>query len=218
MIPRRRWIAAVAGLGLIGAAGKRHPDRRAKTVPNVRCDIPAQDYIHGSPSQVGIAFSDPVVLVRTAGPPPAVVPVGAVSYAYYQLTRPSITIDQCSISQVVLTTWDNGSWSLDLRADQNPMVSQSNPQILPGSTGPTKVTSYIRRNLFTVRIRGLGSSSGPLDPANRIGRPVLFTLEPDPFWVQRGIPKLPSLQKESDPRVAKFFNQVDRIEVDFSYR
>jgi hypothetical protein len=216
----RRAILAAAGLAMLGAAGAAgigNPVRRARTNPKVRCDLPSHDYVYGNPPRNARAFSDPVVLVRAAGPPRGPAPAGAVAYAHFQLAQPSIAVDHCSISAVVLTLWNSGHWSLDFDARQNAEDGPAAPRILPGSTGPQRFTDYIKRNLFAVRVRGLGFADGEIVMAARLGRPVLFTLAPEPFWVQRRVPISPSLLGR-DPRVASAFNVVDRVDVELSYQ
>jgi hypothetical protein len=203
-------LAMVAG----GAAGQRDHVRRFRTQPQLRCGLPGDDYIHGNSPAIALAVSSPAVLVRSPGPPAMPAPAGSVAYAYYQLAQASVAVDHCAISRVVLTVWDNGAWSLDFRADQNPGGPINPPLILRGATTPTRFTAHIKRNLFTVRVRGFGSVS---NPDVTLGRPVLYELSPPPFWVQRGVPLFPSFQG-TDGRVRDAFWTVDRVEVELSYR
>jgi hypothetical protein len=197
-----------------GAAGEHKPVRRFRTEPQLRCGLPDRDYIHGNQPALALAVSSPVVLVRSPGPPAMPAPAGAIEYAYYQLAQASVTVDQCSISRVVLTVWDSGDWFLDFRADQNPGTPIRPPLILPGSTSPTPYTAHIKRNLFMVRVRGFGSA---LDPDVSLGRPVLYDIAPEPFWVQRGVPMFPRLHG-NDRRIKDAFWTTDRVEVELSYR
>lgn len=220
MAANRRAITSMAlALAVVAcAAGKRIPVHRYRTGPQVRCDLPPRDYIYGNRPRMALALSNPVVLVRVPGMAPATPPPpGALVYAYYQLAQASVTVDHCSISRVVLTTWDTGAWSLDFRADQNPSGPLKPPLVLPGASSPAQFTAHIKRNLFTVRVRGLGASAAQGTPNLSIGRPVLFELAPEPFWVQRGVPVLQRFQG-IDPQLARFLPQADRIEVELSYR
>jgi hypothetical protein len=49
------------------------------------------------------------------------------------------------------------------------------------------------------------------------GKPVLFELPPASFWVQRGVP-YDFWAKQPLPDVSQYFDLIDRVEVEFSYR
>jgi len=237
---RRDFLAtAAAALSLVAAAGGRRDGplrvRKFATCPRVRLDLPARDYVTANRPRSAGAISFRAVLIK-AVPPPAdatnVVGVGSPGrpYAYYQLSTSRLGVEQCSISRVALAIWPSGDWILSLRADQNPgaatrvveilpgaSVSSNAPVILPGSTGPSKVTTYIKRNLFSIHVRGLAAYDVPDDPDQTPGHPVLFELAPDPFWVRNGIPVFPRFQGNRQ-EIATFFQDIDRIEVELSYR
>ena len=240
MTGRRDFLAtAAAALSLVAAAGTRRDGplkvRKFATCPRVRLDLPPRDYVTANRLRSAGAISFRAVLIK-AVPPPADAPtvVGPASkgrpYAYYQLSTPRLGVEQCSLSRVALAIWESGDWVLSMRADQNPgaamrvvsilpgaSVPSNAPVILPGSTGPSRVTTYIKRNLFTVRVRGLAAYDVPDDPDQTPGHPVLFELAPDPFWVQNGVPVFPRF-KESSQEIATFFQDIDRIEVELTYR
>ncbi len=48
------------------------------------------------------------------------------------------------------------------------------------------------------------------------GKPVLFELGPDRFWVQRGQPKDLWL-RGTDKAVKRYFDLIDRVEIEFYY-
>jgi hypothetical protein len=159
----------------------------------------------------------------------------------FQFIPTSMQIDHCSISRMALYIQDNGLWRLTLQADQNPIVqtatalttvqpSTANPPALLTAPirGLPKVTwrdtSFIKRNLFVIRVRGLGSFQEPIPvpaaPAT-IGKPVLFELAPIEFWVQNGVSfPLVAQQDPSLPHadIKQFFDMIDRVEIEFSYR
>ena len=243
---RQITATGAAALALAGAAAAGPPasGKRVKQYASparVRCDIPRRDYVALKAPRSALAVSFRAVLVRAPAPADAVTPASAdapltvpaapAAHAYFQLVTERLGVEQCSISRVALATWDSGYWSLSFRADQNlggvgnevveilpgASVPARAPLILPGSTSPTKYTANIRRNEFTVTIRGLSAFAAADDPDTSPGRPVLFELRPGSFWVQNGVPAFRRFQGV-DRQVAAFFADVDRIEVELSYR
>jgi hypothetical protein len=180
------------------------------------------------------------VLLRSPVPTPATAPTkGAVDegpIAYFQLKQASLVVDHCSISRVALAIQGDGSWALSLRADQNPqfgvdipLVAAGTPRpprkavvpqprpILPGASPTTKHTVHIKRNLFTVTVRAYGAFSDEANLDASPGRPVLFELTPPPFWVQNGIPVFQEF-RDKEELIRKYYDFVDRVEVELSYR
>lgn len=229
---------AAAALSLVAAGtrgGGHQKHHKFAGCARVRCDIPERDYVTANRPRSGAAISLRAVLVRAIPTPAAVATVVgqapvARPYAYYQLPTARLGVEQCSISRVALAIWESGDYILSMRADQNPnmatrvvtilpgaSVPSNAPTILPGSSGPTLFTSHIKRNLFTIRVRGLAAYDVPDDPDQTPGHPVLFELAPDPFWVQSGAPIFPRF-KDNSPEIATFFADIDRIEVELSYR
>ena len=237
-IGRRTFIAAAvtALTTAVGAAGSRQTVSRFRTRPKVVCELPDRDYVHGGPSQPALAVSMTAQLLRVPDVPANTLPSGHQMY-YYQLKQNEVRVDHCSISRVALAIRDDGYWTLSLRADQNlgtaaegPLVAVGRPtppqtttipqvhHILPGSSPTTKFTAHIKRNLFIVRIRGYPAfRTEAADAGGPPGRPALFELTPDPFWVQREVPYFPRFQgAEAD--IAEFYKTIDRVEVELSYR
>jgi hypothetical protein len=141
---------------------------------------------------------------------------------YFQLDQSQVKIDHCSLSRFALVLHDNGEWTLSLRADQNPETEGQprNEITAPGGALPDdgKQTLQLRRNLFFVRIRCYAAF--PLDvklPKQGPGFPALIELCPEPFWVQRGRPYDLRVRRPQ-PDVNRFFDLIDRVEVDFYYR
>ncbi|HKM56488.1 MAG TPA: hypothetical protein VJY33_23995 [Isosphaeraceae bacterium] len=245
----------VSSAGIVSAEGVRH----YRVKPKQLCGIPPADY---QPPQ----------------PPPAVVPVVAVSAVGHVLTPPvnpltgtaamnlqipgavanpsprikvfqfvpsALQIDHCSISRIAFSLQDNGQWRLSLQADQNPVVENSTAltTVLPStttspdfpSTGKPalatapirglpavrlKHTTFLKRNLFVVQIRGLGDFAEQISvPASppQLGKPVLVAMEPISFWVQNGVP-YPLVSEGVVADASRFFDMIDRVELEFSYR
>jgi hypothetical protein len=235
----RRTFLTAAGMAIVAVAGAsdgRKKLSRFRTYPKLVCDVPDRAYVHGGPSQPALGISKIGILVPVADASPAdTLPSGHKMY-YYQLNQPQLSIDHCSISRVVLSIRDDGYWTLSLRADQNqrsiddtPLVAVGIPKppgntsvpqpgpILPGASPTTKFTDHIKRNLFTIKVRGYAvyRLEEPADGA--LGRPVLFELLPDPFWVQRQVPDFRRFHGKK-AEIAEFCRTIDRVEVELSYR
>jgi hypothetical protein len=226
----------MAFVTVVGTASGRQRVSRYRTKPQMFCDLPDRDYIHGGPSLPALAMSKTALLVLVPGAvPPDVLPSGR-RMVYYQLKQNEVRVEHCSISRVALAIRDDGYWTLSLRADQNlqmfmktPLVAAGQPMpvadttvprpspILPGATPTTKFTDYIKRNLFIVKVRAYTGFLPDTAADGVPGRPVLFQVLPDPFWVQRGVPMFPKFEGQK-PEIVAFFNTIDRVEVELSYR
>jgi hypothetical protein len=156
----------------------------------------------------------------------------------FQFDPSAAAIDHCAISQMALTINENGWWRLNLRADQNPQTASPTTPAAPAATPANgapppvnapirglpnvslKQTLHIKRNLFIINIRGLGgfSEAVSVPPVpSTLGKPVLLALEPIQFWVQNGVPYW-LVTQGCCPDASVFFNQIDRVELEFSYR
>ena len=212
--------------------------RRYRARPQELCGIPDADYQPPHPRPI----VDPVLAVSllaqplspTAGDAAMSLKISGQTAAarprvkFYQFAPTFLQIDHCSISRMALIINDRGYWRLSLQADQNPQViipdagvavpTAAQVRGLPG--GQLKQTNYLKRNLFVIRVRGLGaySESLPTPPApGAQGKPVLMALSPIEFWVQRGVPYSGVFENENRD-AATFFDQIDRVEIEFSYR
>jgi hypothetical protein len=190
------------------------------------CGLPCYDYVYGTISNTESVFSlDPV---EFGGPPEGSFRGKA---KYFQMSHTSVQLDQCFLSRVALTLEQQGFWTLSLRADQNPWMTGPNHEVtgpfeLPGAVSALhpllsnleKETDGLKRNQFFVRVRCYGGYPlrEPL-PAATIGKPVLFELPVAAFWVQRGFP-YDLWTRQPMPDVARCYDLVNRVEVEFWYR
>jgi hypothetical protein len=230
----RRLILTTGGLAILcftaaGAPRVRHKISSHHVRPKVVCDIPAYDYLSTNPAAPALAISQTAVLLRSPTLEPGLPAVPGATVSYFLLAEPSLVNGHCSISNVALLIRDDGFWSLSLRADQNPVssvtglpliaVSPSPPRVLlPGATLPSQFTDHIKRNQFIIRVRGYGAYRDLTDAASFTGHPVLFTLEVPPFWVERALPLIPPPFQGKNAQVADYFKNVDRVEVELTYR
>jgi hypothetical protein len=229
--------ALTAGGAAIGGGVRRYHAR-----PQERCGIPAADYQPPHPppvvrpvlavSQVGALVAQPPT---TAAAPDAAMSLQIPATArtiprvkVYQFVPTSLAIDHCSISRITMTINDRGAWRLNLQADQNPQVTLPAAAVAVPTTAQArglpdvriKHTEHLKRNLFVIRLRGYGLYAEPLPapptPSNQ-GKPALMAPPPIEFWVQRGVP-FQGVFDGVDGNAATFFDQIDRFELEFSYR
>jgi hypothetical protein len=202
----------------------------------------AQPKVILSKPAVPLVDTDPAAATGTAamslqipGAPPA---SSRPRIKLYQFDQSVVPLDHCAISQMAFTINENGWWRLNLRADQNPQAvsptTPAAPAATPANGAPRPVnapirglpnvslkqTLHIKRNLFIINIRGLGGFSEPVSvppTPPTLGKPVLLALEPIQFWVQNGVPYW-LVTQGCCPDASVFFNQIDRVELEFSYR
>ncbi len=203
------WPWAVALLVVV-AAGPDFP-RSAKTKPRCLEGIPARAYHFGrrSPSELAVSRRA-VLLFRNDSDLPSERGKD-VTTRLYDLDRPKLTIDHCSIAGVVLQLRSDGTWTLNLRADQNrrpesEKIGTYNPKL------------HIKRNKFVLRLRCLGNANrAPSAQEASTGRPVLALIEVPEFWVERGEPRFVRFQGRQQ-EIQEFFDHIDRVEIEFFYR
>jgi hypothetical protein len=188
----------------------------------VRCGLPERPYTRVPPptSLPALAVSQVAVLLRRTDTPLADPnPAAALGerVAYFQLNQARIQLGHCSISRVAFTARSDGSWTLNLRADQNPIVIPGPPEPardVGGSSSVVVATTYIKRNEFLVRVRGYSAFRTP-DPDldSSPGHPLMFDLFVQPFMVQRGVPEFLTF-RGVDPALGHDFALLDRVEVE----
>jgi hypothetical protein len=229
--------ALTAGSALAGGGVRRYHAR-----PQELCAIPAADYQPPHPppivkpvlavSQVGVLLAQPQQAVTGEAAMSMKISgqstIARPRVKFYQFAPTALQIDHCSISRIAMTINDSGYWRLNFQADQNPHVDfppagiavpvQAQTRGLPAV--PLKQTTHLKRNLFVIRVRGLGPFPEPLatpptPPA--LGKPVFLAIGPIGFWVQRGVP-YPAVFDGVNPDATAFFDQIDRVEFEFSYR
>jgi hypothetical protein len=140
----------------------------------------------------------------------------------YQLPVARLQADHCFLSRVGVALHDDGSYQLSFRADQNPRPGPDSPLVATDfSEEPrlTRQTAQLKRNLFLVRVRGYTGSGGVSGerPGPDLGRPAVWELPVDPFWVQNGEP-YPGFVSGRSEMVRRYFEYIDRVEVEFTYR
>lgn len=190
------------------------PHTRTRCLPG----IPYADYQHGEVSPLvqtisasGILREHPVADQPNVAKKPGL--------RYFQLDEARIKNGHCFLSQLALTMEKTGWWTLSFRADQNPWFTQD-PRGLPPTppTGPETApdTNHLKRNQFYIRIRCFVDF--PIKEGVPItGKSTVVVLQPPPFWVQRGVPEMGFIEGRH-PGLHRFFDVIDRIEVDFYFK
>lgn len=214
MNPGRLWKFLLAAAILTGVARAAHY-RVAR--PQVRPGLPVHDYQYGSRSASKVAVSRTAVLVR-ANPPGG---PGERQIKLFQLERPKeLEIEHCAITQVALQLDRDGHWTLSLRAYQNAVLpsDQAGKPEKAARKKPAvaeRAALFEKRNLFVVKVRAYGTFSEEAGPSDESpGRPVMFTLGPESFWVERGQP-YDLYRKHHNREVTDYFDHVDRVEMEF---
>jgi hypothetical protein len=170
-----------------------------------------------------------VLPAPTAVPQPVAILRPSAGNAF-QFKESSLASEQCTISRMAVQLFEDGTWIITLRADQNPVVSTaapiaatlttnpaSTPQSSPALTAngaPTLWTDHILRNQFKVVVRCYSVPSSAVQGA---GQPVVAILAPSPFWVQRAKP-VDYKAQGADPAIARFYTTIDHVDLQFSFR
>lgn len=217
---------AAAAVVTVVAAGPH----RGVTRPATSCSLPNHDYHYRDFSQPVRSVSAVGILVRAPLPIAGMTELGrerlrwtgddaslrAVK-AFQFVDRPRLQVDHCSISQITVDLYENGDWTLNLRADQNPiqLVPPEVDRDVTTSEEISKFTDHIKRNLFNVQLRCYARAGGAA-AESAIGKPVVVPLEVAPFWVQRQQPRW-YVDTGNDPWIRQYFEIIDRVEVEFTY-
>ena len=121
----------------------------------------------------------------------------------------------------------DGHWTLSLRAYQNaPLPADQAAQAEKAEKAERRAAKkkaapaegkalFEKRNLFVVKIRAYATSSEAAGSRDELpGRPAMFALGPESFWVERGQP-YDLHRKSHNPEISKYFDYVDHVEVEF---
>lgn len=126
----------------------------------------------------------------------------------FQMNAAEVRVDHCALTRVSVVLVEDGTWIVAATAEQNPNSVDAKEQ-------PRFVE--LKRNRFHVVVRGVGLSTQAESPQTAVlGKPEYCRLAPTPFWVERG-------EKQSlrwpgrDADVQRYFDLIDRVEVDLSY-
>jgi hypothetical protein len=194
---------------------------RPRTRVWVKPGIPVHDW-HSQTSSVKVEArsTQGMLLQRIALPGTKPNAAEPPRLRYFQLDRASLTVDHCTISRVALQMEEDGLWKLTLRAEQNYPEGKPLAKVVPGVKKQREevFTDHIKRNQFYVRLRALAANPLPTKLVEAApGAPVLFQLSPPPFWVERGEPYHHEVYGNWE-WVRRYFNAIDRVEVEFFYR
>jgi len=228
---KRLWTAlAITGLAMSGMGSgifKQH------TKPRLLPGVPARDYQQGGAVPTTEARSTKAVLVlgrpnmeAPDGPPGWKIvppPIVRSRVKYFQLDQAALQIDHCFVSRFALVLREDGVWSINCRADQSPLKKDGVDDVgmlrdQASVRGPQPLfTDHLKRNLFMLRVRCLGTYVDGKMLNNVQGQPLLLRFDPEPFWVQRQQPyDFFCTGRTND--VSRYFDLIEQAEVEFSYR
>ncbi len=218
-------LALAGGLGAQGQALAGWPGR-VVTRPPCRCGVPSGHPYRTAPRRATALVPSRVVvpLLRTGAQLVEEQTEGALfpsetaartterlpknTLRLYQMPQARIRLDHCELSRVSLLVDGRGRWWLSLRADQN-RRGLAEEHRRPG----------LKRNRFRVVIRCYAFTGQ--DDTLEAGSPVLEELGPFEFWVQQGEPYIFSrrgrLFEKMPAEVTRLLQQIDRVELEFSY-
>lgn len=132
-----------------------------------------------------------------------------VSLKVFQIEPARLRIDHCEVSQIAVTVADSGEWHVSFQARQDPRLLE-----------PAQRTEFerFRRNELRLEIRPILVLTARQNAGDAVlGKPELRAIETLQFWVQ----------KEETRRIAerglsndlqKYFDQIEQVDVHFSYR
>jgi hypothetical protein len=126
----------------------------------------------------------------------------------YQQASSLLRSDHCAISHTNITLEADGSWLVNLEAEQRPAFVE-----------PPAQPEFVRfkRNRFYVELSGLGEAKADFDPnTTAMGRPQYFRVVLPGFWVEQN-EKRSMRFKGNDPNIRRYFHLTDRIEITLRY-
>jgi hypothetical protein len=217
----KRYGMILLASGLIAAAAAAHYHCSRPRLP---CFLPRRDYQYRRFSQSVRALSATPVVLREPAADAGPAPSGAVRFSprrgvksFQFVDRPVLRIDHCYLSKMSVLLHETGEWTLSLQADQNPLQSPAevDRKVTTREEGQ-KFTDHLRRNQFFVQLRCYGRY-GPSTENDLLGRPVIIPVHIEPFWVQNARPYA-FFKTGCEPRIAEFYAEIDRVEIEFWYR
>lgn len=221
----RRLLFALFAIGFVAVAAAPHYHR---TRPAVRCAIPEHDYHYGKFSQPQRSFSNEPLRIEVpriaSGKLPSTLNRAPrdsredeteTVKAFQFVNDPRLQIDHCSISELSVLLHESGRWSVNLRADQNPLNEQK-PLNVTTSEPRRLFTDHMKRNEFHLVARCY-ANHGPAQRNALLGKPIVIQLDIKPFWVQRQEPHQ-LFEAGFHPHIQTYFDSIDRVEIEFAYR
>ncbi|MBI1344889.1 hypothetical protein GC163_01220 [bacterium] len=126
----------------------------------------------------------------------------------FQMSQTELRLDHCSLTKIAIVLVEDGTWTVTAVAEQNPYSVDSTQQ-------PKFVE--LKRNGFHIRLRGVGLAT-PLDQPDTavLGKPEYCNIAIPCFWVERG-QKKPLRDGNRNDEIQRYFDLIDRVEVDLSY-
>jgi hypothetical protein len=221
--PGKLLLGAACAVLCLGAGLWPH-----RTRPPYSCGVPDRPYQYRSSSATAQALSTVAILKerkpfelgaipeawKDKAAPPLVV---RAQVKVYQLSVPKLQVDHCALSRVAFVLHEDGAWTLSLRAEQNVALGQDAKPAFATPPPDGRFSEHLKRNQFFVRVRCYGLYPLEEKVETSTGKPALFRVDPDPFWVQRGEP-YDFWRRGRCADCGSFFDLIDRVEIEFFYR
>jgi hypothetical protein len=144
----------------------------------------------------------------------------AASAAVFQMSDQAMRIDHCSVSRLAVVFYEDGTYVLSFRADQNPQAIDPQTKAILAATAAldTKIDAgQFQRNQFVLRVHGYTAFPVKESPQAGATKPAVVDLPIDPFWVKRGEPYFGNIEGTSDA-VKRNYKLLNRVEAEFTYR
>ena len=133
----------------------------------------------------------------------------AVRNRVFPLREKTLSNDHCSVSKVVVTLSENGRWTVDMLARQDPSFVDE---------AERAKFQLFEQNRFHLILRPMTAEAGLVpDGVDAVSAPAVAIIRVKPFWIERG--KSAQIREEgSDDRVAERFESIKVIAVDLQYQ
>jgi hypothetical protein len=208
---RKAWGLGLLLVGSVAAtAGDLLPyHRRAR----VSCGVsPCYDYETRRLSLPDVRETTATLLLeQVTAPPNSILTANDPrrQLRMWQVVDRPLQLDHCSLTNIAVWIDESGRWSANMTAIQQPFV---------GLDRQATPAARFLRNKFHVKIHAYGLAKvQTADRTTAVGRPEIFCLCLNPFWVDREQIKLHSDGGSISEEQRQRLPLVDRLEVEFRY-
>ncbi|MEM7784795.1 MAG: hypothetical protein AAF623_15705 [Planctomycetota bacterium] len=128
---------------------------------------------------------------------------------FFQWPNAGYQIQHCSLSNVAFHLFEDGTWVISLRADQNS---------IPSTIAPVDFVqrAHVRRNLFGVKMTLFAGGTESVSEAElKLGLPALGQTESKEFWVQKQQPDQRRMTGKFQNFSRLSFSNADRVQLEF---
>lgn len=202
-----RYLSILAYIVLIGATAiagdllRRTEARRFYSLPGHEYRGPQASNPVTGVSQLAI----PLTYSRTIGHSDN---EEVVRIKVFQMDSSELRNNHCQLTKVALTIHQDGKWTMNFTATQN-------PDLLPSYLRPS--FERFDRNLFCVSVYGEALYKIGESTDSPVGKPELFHIFLQPYVIEKRQSTRLVYSGESR-EISRYFDIIDRVEVDLRYR